>query len=192
MSNFLKKNKHKIYTDLDVFFSFYKNFCITITGTNGKSTTCQILYEILHKQNFDVKLVGNIGRPILSVKNIKKKTLFVIEASSYQLEYSKIFKSNFAAILNISPDHIERHKTLKRYIKAKFKLLKSQLKGDLEFIKNNDKLIHNEKKQLSLKSKIIRINTNHKYDLLKKLITNIFIISLIKKICYLFLKYQKN
>ena len=70
---------------MDVFFSFYKNFCITITGTNGKSTTCQILYEILHKQKFDVKLVGNIGRPILSVKNIKKKTLFVIEASSYQL-----------------------------------------------------------------------------------------------------------
>ena len=169
LSNFLKKNKHKIYTDLDVFFSFYKNFCITITGTNGKSTTCQILYEILHKQNFDVKLVGNIGRPILSVKNIKKKTLFVIEASSYQLEYSKIFKSNFAAILNISPDHIERHKTLKRYIKAKFKLLKSQLKGDLAFIKNNDKLIHNELKQLSLKSKIIRINTNYKNNLLKKI-----------------------
>ena len=50
------------------------------------------MYEILLNQKFDVKLVGNIGNPILSVKNVKKKTIFVIEASSYQLEYSKIFK----------------------------------------------------------------------------------------------------
>ena len=92
LSKFLKKNLDKIYTDLDVFYTFYKNDCITITGTNGKSTTCQLLYEVFLRQNFDVKLVGNIGNPILSTKNIKKKTIFVIEASSYQLEYSKIFK----------------------------------------------------------------------------------------------------
>jgi UDP-N-acetylmuramoylalanine--D-glutamate ligase len=86
------------------------------------------LYEVLKNQKFDVRLVGNIGNPILSEKNIKKKTIFVIEASSYQLEYSKIFKSKYAAILNLSPDHIERHKTLKNYVKAKFKLLKNQKK----------------------------------------------------------------
>ena len=135
LTKFLKKNKDKIYTDLDIFFSFNRNFCITITGTNGKSTTCQLLYEVLLKQKFDVRLAGNIGKPILSVKNIKKKTIFVIEASSYQLEYSKLFKSNCAVILNISPDHIERHKTIKNYVRAKFKLLKSQSKGDLAFIK---------------------------------------------------------
>ena len=111
LSKFLKKNYDKVYTDLDVFYSFYKNNCITITGTNGKSTTCQLLYEVLLNQNFDVRLVGNIGNPILSVKKVKKKTIFIIEASSYQLEYSKIFKSNYAAILNLSPDHIERHST---------------------------------------------------------------------------------
>ena len=61
LSKFLKKNRNKIYTDLDVFYSFYKNDCITITGTNGKSTTCQLMYEILSDQKFDVKLVGNIG-----------------------------------------------------------------------------------------------------------------------------------
>ena len=73
LSSFLKKNYNKIYSDLDVFYEFYKNDCITITGTNGKSTTCQLLYEILLKQKLDVKLVGNIGNPILSTKNIKKK-----------------------------------------------------------------------------------------------------------------------
>ena len=76
ISKYLKKNKKKIYTDLDVFYSFYKNDYITITGTNGKSTTCQLLYEVLLKQNFDVRLIGNIGNPVLSLSNIKKKTIF--------------------------------------------------------------------------------------------------------------------
>ena len=128
LTKFLKENKEKIYSDLDIFYSFYQNRCFTITGTNGKSTTCQLLYEILLRHKFDVRLVGNIGNPILSIKNVTKKTFFVIEASSYQLEYSKIFKSKYAAVLNLSPDHIERHKNLNNYIKAKFKLLKSQTK----------------------------------------------------------------
>jgi len=158
LSKFLKKNNSKIYSDLDIFYSFYKNDCITITGTNGKSTTCQMIYEILVNQKFDVKLVGNIGNPILSVKNIKKKTFFVIEASSYQLEYSKIFRSKYAAILNISPDHIERHKTLNKYIKAKFRLLKKQLKGHFAFVKSDDLLINKELKSNKFICKIIKVN----------------------------------
>ena len=76
LNKFLKKNYDRIYSDLDVFYEFYKNSSITITGTNGKSTTCQLLYEVLLKQKFDVKLVGNIGNPILSVTNVKKKNNF--------------------------------------------------------------------------------------------------------------------
>ena len=141
LSKYLETNYNKIYTDLDVFYEFYKNDCITITGTNGKSTTCQLLYKVLSNQKLDVKLVGNIGTPILSTKNIRKETIFVIEASSYQLEYSKIFRSKYAAIINLSPDHIERHKTINKYVKAKFSLLKNQFKGNLAFVKKNDVLI---------------------------------------------------
>jgi UDP-N-acetylmuramoylalanine--D-glutamate ligase len=159
LSKFLKKNNGKIYSDLDVFYSFYKNICITITGTNGKSTTCQLLYKILLDQKIDVKLVGNIGNPILSVKKVNKKTIFIIEASSYQLEYSKIFKSKYAAILNISPDHIERHKTLKKYIQAKFKLLKNQSKGSFAFVNKNNFFINKELQSYILKSKVIKVNT---------------------------------
>jgi len=168
LSNFLKKNWFKIYSDLDVFFSFYKNKCITITGTNGKSTTCQLMYKVLSDQRFDVRLVGNIGNPILSVKNVKKKTIFVVEASSYQLEYSKIFKSRYAVILNLSPDHIERHKTLKKYVKTKFSLLENQSKGYLAFIKKDDLLINNELKSSSLKGKIIKVDTKKNYKFLEK------------------------
>ena len=144
LSKFLKKNSKKIYTDLDVFNAFFKNDCITITGTNGKSTTCQLLYEILLKQKYDVRLVGNIGNPILSTKKIKPKTIFVVEASSYQLEYSKIFKSKYAAILNISPDHIERHKSFRNYIKAKLRLIINQTKNSIAFIKQDNFIIKKE------------------------------------------------
>ena len=174
LSKFLKKNYNKIYTDLDIFYEFNKNDCITITGTNGKSTTCQLLYEVFLNQKLDVKLVGNIGNPILSVKNIKKKTLFVIEASSYQLEYSKLFRSKYAAILNLSPDHIERHKTIHRYVKAKFKLIKNQLKGNLAFVKKDDKLILNELKLNKFKSKIISVDTK-KNDFFKKINNSYFL-----------------
>ncbi len=175
LSKFLKKNYNKIYSDLDVFYSFYNNDCITITGTNGKSTTCQLMYEVLLNQKFDVKLAGNIGNPILSVKNVKKKTIFVIEASSYQLEYSKIFRSKYAVILNLSPDHIERHKTLDKYIKAKFKLLKKQSKGNFAFVKKYDRLINRELKSIKFNSKIIKVDTKKTNNFLKDITNQYFL-----------------
>ena len=176
LSKFLKKNHNKIYSDLDVFCSFYKNDCITITGTNGKSTTCQLMYEVLLNQKYDVRLVGNIGNPILSVKNFKKKTIFIVEASSYQLEYSQLFKSKYAVILNLSPDHIERHKTLNRYVNAKFRLLKSQLKGYLGFVKKDDLLIKKKLASNRFNSKIIRVSTN-KANIFLKDINNEYFLS---------------
>ena len=175
LSKFLKKNHNKIHSDLDVFYSFYKNNCITITGTNGKSTTCQLMYEVLSNQKFDVKLVGNIGNPILAVKNVKKKTIFVVEASSYQLEYSNIFTSKYAVILNLSPDHIERHKTLSKYVKAKFKLLKKQFKGHLAFVKKDDFLINKELKSNRFDGKIIQVNTKKIDSFLKKIDNKYFL-----------------
>ena len=169
LSKFLKKNLKNVYTDLDVFYSYYKNDCITITGTNGKSTTCQLLYEILSKQRYDVRLVGNIGNPILSIKKINPKTIFVVEASSYQLEYSQIFTSKYAAILNITPDHIERHKTLERYIKAKFKILKNQTKNSLGFIKKNDPLIQKKLKGKKFFCKIIKVSMHKANKIINKL-----------------------
>ena len=137
---FIKKNISKVITDLDIFYAFYKNPTITITGTNGKSTSAKILFEILKDQKKDVRLVGNIGNPILSEKKIKKSSIFVIEASSYQLEYSKFFKTKHGVILNITPDHIERHGTFRNYINAKFNLIKNQSKGTFSFLNFDDKI----------------------------------------------------
>ena len=79
LSKTLKKDFSKIYTDLDVFYSFYKNKKITITGTNGKSTTAKILHEVLLDQKYDARLIGNIGNPVLSEKKLLKKLYLLLK-----------------------------------------------------------------------------------------------------------------
>tara|TARA_B100002052_G_scaffold79071_1_gene72099 strand:- start:816 stop:2117 length:1302 start_codon:yes stop_codon:yes gene_type:complete len=159
LKKYISKNLNKVITDLDIFYSHYfKNKIISITGTNGKSTTAQILFQVLKDQKKDVRLVGNIGNPILNEKKVTPKTIFVIEASSYQLEYSKIFKANYAAILNISPDHIERHGNLNNYVKSKFKLIKNQNEEDFSFLDFKNKYLKKFLKQNKSKSKMINVH----------------------------------
>ena len=170
LSKYLKKNLKKINTDLDIFFSNYnENKNITITGTNGKSTTAKILYEVLRANKMDVRLVGNIGNPILLEKKITNKTIFVVEASSYQLDYSKIFKSNIAVILNISPDHLERHGSLKNYIIAKFRLVKNQTKKDYTILNSNNYHINKQIKTQKYLSKIVKVNSKVDLNILQKI-----------------------
>ena len=170
LSKFLKNNSKKIYTDLDIFYNNYKeNNKITITGTNGKSTTAKILYEVLKDQKVDVRLIGNIGNPVLLEKKVTNKTVFVIEASSYQLEYSKLFKSNISLILNISLDHLERHKTINKYVSAKFKLLKNQSKKDLAILNTKNFYIKRELESKKFLPKIIKIEKKIDNILLKKI-----------------------
>jgi UDP-N-acetylmuramoylalanine--D-glutamate ligase len=176
LAKFLKKNHSKIYSDLDIFYSFYKNKSITITGTNGKSTTAKILHEVLLSQKYDSRLIGNIGNPVLAEKKITKKTVFVIEASSYQLDYSKIFTSKYALILNITPDHLERHKNLNNYINAKFKLLDSQSNKSIALVKKNDPLIRKTLNKKRFKQKIIQVDTL-KYDKIFDKVKNQYFLS---------------
>jgi UDP-N-acetylmuramoylalanine--D-glutamate ligase len=161
---------------LDVFYSFYKNKSITITGTNGKSTTAKILHEVLSDQKYDCRLVGNIGNPVLCEKKITKNTFFVVEASSYQLDYSQLFTSKYSVILNISPDHIERHRNLKNYINAKFRLLDSQSKESISFVKKNDVLINKKLNSKKYNPKIIKVDLK-KANKIIKLIKNKYFLS---------------
>ena len=175
LSRFLKKNHKKIYTDLDIFYSRYAfNQKITITGTNGKSTSAKLLYDILKDQKKDVRLVGNIGNPVLLEKKVKKDTLFVIEASSYQLEYSKLFKTNISLILNISPDHLERHKTINKYVSAKFKLIKNQSKNDIAILNTKNFYIKRKLKQKKFAPSILKIEKYISDRLIKKIDNHYF------------------
>ena len=172
LSRYLKKNSSKVITELDIFYLSYPNIKkITITGTNGKSTTSKLLYDVLKEHRKDVRLTGNIGSPALLETNLSNNTLFIIEASSYQLEYSKFFKSEYSLILNLSPDHLERHGSFENYVKVKFKLIKTQSKNSYAFIENKNYLLNNLIKKNKINSKIFRVNYK-KYQKYNKMITN--------------------
>ncbi|GLI53275.1 UDP-N-acetylmuramoyl-L-alanine--D-glutamate ligase [Thermodesulfovibrio yellowstonii] len=115
---------------------------IGITGANGKSTTSTLTYEFLKRDGKKVQLAGNIGYPMAEVvlkllnKEINMEYL-VLELSSFQLEGIKTFKPDFAAILNITPDHMDRYSDMKEYIEAKAKIFQNQ-NGDDYLILNMD------------------------------------------------------
>ena len=192
----LIKNKNKIITDIDLFYIFNKKIkSVVVTGTNGKSTTCKILEHLLKKNKFNVNVCGNIGSPILNL-NLQKNSTIIIEASSFQLSYSKLIKPNIAIILNLSKDHLDWHKNLKNYIFSKMKIFSLQDKKDFAILYDK-KLIKIFKKNKNL-SKLKKI-TNKDYDKIKFKIKNKYLTSKVNEKNMLFvyevskiLKIKKN
>ena len=175
ISNYLIKNRSKIISELDIFYLCYPKIKkITITGTNGKSTTSKLLYDILKKNKKDVRLTGNIGYPLLLEKNFNSNTIFIIEASSYQLEYSQYFISNYSMILNLYPNHLERHGNFKSYARSKFKLIKSQSKDSYAFIEINNKILNKLIKKNKINSKIKIVNYKKYLNYFKLIKNNYF------------------
>lgn len=111
---------------------------VAITGTNGKTTVCSILSHVLNSSNEDNVLVGNIGTPLSSkINEINENTLVITEVSSFQLETTSRFCPHIACILNITPDHLDRHYNMQNYIFLKGKLL-SNLKESEFAVLNYD------------------------------------------------------
>ena len=166
----LLKNKKKIITDLDLFYLAYpRTKSIVVTGTNGKSTTCKIIEHVLKKNNKNVILGGNIGRPVLNLIT-KKDSFLIIEASSFQLSYSKFIKPNYALLLNITNDHLDWHGTMNNYIKSKLKIFSLQDNNDFAFIENKN-LIKKFRKS-KFKSKLKLINSKNLENIKKKINNN--------------------
>jgi UDP-N-acetylmuramoylalanine--D-glutamate ligase len=164
----LIKFEKKIITDIDFFYLINKNFkSIVVTGTNGKSTTCEIINHLLKKNKFNVLLGGNIGNPILDLK-VKKNSYVVIEASSFQLSHSKFICPDYAFLLNITNDHLDWHGSMKNYTNSKLKIFTHQKKNQFAIVNNNLKTIFKKKNFLS---KLI-ISKKENYKKIKKKIKN--------------------
>ena len=176
----LKKNKYKkklikfkkkIITDIDLLYLSNSKFkSIVVTGSNGKSTTCKIISHLLKSQNFNVKLGGNIGTPILNIK-LTKNIYFVIEASSFQLSHSQYIRPDYAILLNITNDHLDWHGSMQNYINAKLKIFNLQTKNDFALISNKFKNYFRKKKYIS---RLISVNKK-KYKKIKTKINNIYL-----------------
>ena len=114
----------KIKSELELGTENLKAKLFTITGTNGKTTCVNLLYNIFKQAGKETELFGNVGTPITSiVDNLKRTAYGVCEVSSFQMETTENLKSFASALLNITPDHLDRHKTMENYINLKLKLL---------------------------------------------------------------------
>ncbi|NQS88964.1 UDP-N-acetylmuramoyl-L-alanine--D-glutamate ligase [Patescibacteria group bacterium] len=113
---------------------------IAITGTNGKSTTVMLSAEILSRAGFEVKVAGNIGIPLSRVVR-KPSPIIVMEVSSFQLETVEQFSPHIFSLLNITPDHLNRHCNFNRYVEVKSNLLKKLKAGDFAILNRDDEII---------------------------------------------------
>ncbi len=111
---------------------------VAITGTNGKSTTTALIGHIVNHAGRDVRVGGNIGLGVLGLDDMHGGAVYVLELSSYQLDLTSSLKADVAIILNITPDHLERHGDMTGYVAAKRRILLNQGKGDTAVIGAED------------------------------------------------------
>lgn len=117
--------------EVELAYQFGKGDVLAITGTNGKTTTTTLLGEIMKNYQEDVFVVGNIGTPYTTaVEKMTDNTITVAEMSSFQLESIVDFRPRVSAILNFTPDHLNRHHTMEAYIEAKENIAKNQTEKD--------------------------------------------------------------
>jgi UDP-N-acetylmuramoylalanine--D-glutamate ligase len=119
--------------EVELAFRFLQGRVIAITGSNGKTTTTTLTGEILAKSGKKTLVGGNIGTPVISlVHQSSPDTQVVLEISSFQLETIQRFRPWIAAILNITPDHLDRHRTFQGYVNAKARVFENQRPGVAE------------------------------------------------------------
>lgn len=117
--------------ELELAARFLKGKILAITGSNGKTTTTALLGAILQEAGFPVLVGGNIGVPVISlVEQSSEETWCVLEVSSFQLESTEQFHPAVAVILNITPDHLDRHGSFENYARAKERIFAAQSGSD--------------------------------------------------------------
>lgn len=139
---FIKKAESsgvKVISEVELAYTLTECPVCAITGTNGKTTTTTLTGMFLNKKYKNTAVVGNIGVAYSEkVKSLKADDFVCAEISSFQLETSDTFRPHIAAVLNITPDHLNRHKTMDNYVAVKEKIFMKQNKDDFTILNKND------------------------------------------------------
>ncbi len=139
---FIKKAESsgvKVISEVELAYTLTECPVCAITGTNGKTTTTTLTGMLLNKKYKNTAVVGNIGVAYSEkVKSLKADDFVCAEISSFQLETSDTFRPHIAAVLNITPDHLNRHKTMDNYVAVKEKIFMKQNKDDFTILNKND------------------------------------------------------
>ena len=136
-----RKRGIQIISEIELAFRFTKTPIIAVTGTNGKSTVTTLIGNILKQAGKKVAVGGNLGTPFVALLQQDPVDYFVLEISTFQLEGIKTFRPSIAVILNITPDHLDRHKTLEEYADLKGRVSAFQNDGDILVLNKDDEKV---------------------------------------------------
>ncbi|MCR4999146.1 MAG: UDP-N-acetylmuramoyl-L-alanine--D-glutamate ligase [Lachnospiraceae bacterium] len=163
MINDMRARGVKISGEIQLAYEMGAGQVVAITGTNGKTTTTALTGEIMRRHFADVRVVGNIGIPYTKeAETMTVETVTVAEISSFQLETISTFAPHVSAILNITPDHLNRHHTMENYIQAKEDITKYQGVNDVTVLNYEDQVLREFGK--TLKHKVVFFSSAQKLE----------------------------
>ena len=158
-----KQKGIRIVGELEFGFLQFTPAFVAITGTNGKTTTVTLIDDILKNSGVKSHAVGNVGVPVTSIlAEANKDDVLVAEVSSFQLESISSFCPHVSCVLNIAPDHLERHYTMENYVYLKKRIFKNQKESEYTVLNYDDKIVRNFFSET--KSKVIWISTKERVD----------------------------
>lgn len=158
-----KKSGAEVIGELEVAYRFGKGNYVALTGTNGKTTTTTLVGEIFEKAGRETHVVGNIGVAVISKSlDVDDDAWLVTETSSFQLETICDFKPVVSAVLNLTPDHLNRHKTMENYGAAKARIFENQDESQYLVINYDDKVCYDLAK--ACKAKVVPFSRMEQLD----------------------------
>ena len=128
-----------VWSEIELAWRFLRGKLIAITGSNGKTTTTSLLAHVLKTSNVPTLVGGNIGTPLLSLVETSVDTMVTVaEISSFQLETIEGFRPEIGVLLNLTPDHLDRHVTFEEYARVKMRMFENQLERDIALLNADD------------------------------------------------------
>ena len=159
----MKEAGVQVIGEIELAYQFGKGDVLAITGTNGKTTTTSLLGQIMKQARKEVYVVGNIGNPYTAVAGqMTEQAVTVAEISSFQLETIREFRPKVSAILNITPDHLNRHHTMEAYIEAKENIAVNQTEDDFCILNYEDRLLREFGE--NLRAKVLYFSSQRKLE----------------------------
>ncbi len=148
----------RLSAEVELAFRHARGKIIAVTGSNGKSTTVCLIHHLLHESGFNASLCGNIGVPFIARVNPDPDAVYVLEISSFQMEHVHEFRPHIGVLLNISPDHLDRHGNFEAYAEAKRRLFAKQKQENLAISTQEEiKYLPGEAKRLQVPGEGARI-----------------------------------
>ncbi len=134
-----RKKNIPVWSEIELAWRFLRGKLVAITGSNGKTTTTALVAHILKTSNIPTLVGGNIGTPLLALVETSTDTaVTVAEVSSFQLETMECFRPEIGVLLNLTPDHLDRHGTFEQYARAKLRMFENQLERDIAVLNADD------------------------------------------------------